>query len=320
MRLKVKSTALYVPPQVDTVVEIAALVGRSEEWIRSRTGVERRHRCEEPLEIFAARPALEALGDEKPDLLIYASATPRQLIPDTSVFVARELGLSNIACHSVHSTCLSFLVALHTAAAYISCGAYHKILIVSAEVTSRSLRLEEPESAALLGDGAAAALLVPTPREEQSALLAWRFKTFPEAADLAQFPGAGMRHHPNAKDTISEHNQFTMNGPRIYKFAIPHIKEVISVVLESSNLTINDIRFVIPHQASGRGLDAALSFCGVPVEKVINIIAEYGNCVAASIPMALAAVHSQGKLQRGDHILLVGTGAGLSVGAAILRW
>lgn len=319
MRMMVKTTAFHAPPRVEPAEEIAALVGRSAEWIRSRTGVNHRHRCEEPLEVLAARPALEALNGETPDLLIYASASPRQLIPDTSVFVARELGLSNIACHSVHATCLSFLVALHTAGAYISCGAYRKILIISSEISSVCRRFEEPESAALLGDGAAAALVVPTPQDEHSALLAWRFRTFPEASALAELPGGGTRHHPNAPDTIYAHNQFTMNGPRIYKFAIPRIRELISEVLADANLTMNDIRVVVPHQASGPGLQVVQLF-GIPIEKTINIVAEYGNCVAASIPMALAIAHSEGRLERGYPILIIGTGAGMSVGAAVLRW
>jgi 3-oxoacyl-[acyl-carrier-protein] synthase-3 len=319
MRMMVKATAFHAPPRVETAEEISALIGKSAEWIRMRTGVDRRHRCEEPLEVLAARPAREVLNGETPDLLIYASASPRQLIPDTSVFVARELGLGNISCHSVHATCLSFPVALHTAGAFISCGAYRKILIISSEISSVSRRLEEPESAALLGDGAAAALVVPTPHDEQSALLAWRFRTFPEASSLAELPGCGTRHHPNAPGTVYEHHQFTMNGPRIYKFAIPRIRELIREVLADANLTMNDIRIVVPHQASGPGLQLGKSY-GIPSEKTINVVAEYGNCVAASIPMALAIAHAEGRLERGYPILIIGTGAGMSIGAAVLRW
>lgn len=319
MRFMVQATSFYAPPRVETADQLSELIGKSAEWIRSRTGVERRRICEEPLEIFAARAAREVLAGETPDLLIYASASPRQLIPDTSVFVARELGISNLACHSIHATCLSFLVALHTAGAFIATGAYRKILIVSAEIASVGRRLNEPESASILGDGAASALVVPTPTDLQSRLLAWKFKTFPEAADLVELAGAGTRHHPNAASTVRSHNQFTMNGPRLYKFALPRAKELINQVLAESDLTMADIRVVVPHQASGPALQA-LKLCGVPNDKVINIVGEYGNCVAASIPMALAAAHREGRMKRGDAILIVGTGAGMSIGAAVLRW
>jgi len=319
MRLMIQKTAMYAPPRIETAEELAPLIGKSAEWIRSRTGVERRHICEEPLEVFAAHAAREALGGETPDLLIYASASPRQLIPDTSVFVARELGLVGLACHTVHATCLSFLVALHTAGAYLTSGSYRKILIVTAEISSGSRRLSEPESAAILGDGAGAALLALTPSDQHSALLAYQFVTFPEAADLAEFAGAGTRHHPNAHSTNKEHNTFTMKGPKIYRFAVSRVGALIDEVLASLNLNISDIHIVIPHQASGPGLEA-LGFCGIPKEKVVNIVSEYGNCIAASIPMALAVANQNGQLRRGDLVMLIGTGAGLSLGIAILRW
>lgn len=319
MRFMVQTTALYAPPRVQTAEEIGPLIGRSANWVQSRTGVERRHICEEPLEVFAAHAAREVLGGEAPDLLIYASPTPRQLIPDTSVFVARELGLSGIACQTIHATCLSFLTALHTAGAYVSSGAYRRVLIVSADIASIGRRFDQPESAAILGDGAAAALVVPTPPQQHSALLSWRFMTFPEAAGLVEIPGAGTRLHPNSPDTRPEHNQFTMNGPHLYKFSIPRVEAVVTDVLAAAGLTMADIRTVVPHQPSGPAL-AALRYCGIPSEKVINIVAEYGNCVAASIPMALAVAQKEGRLSRGDAVLLIGTGAGVSVGGAVLRW
>lgn len=319
MRFMVQSTALYAPPRVETADEVAKQVGTSVEWIRTRTGVERRHICEEPIEIFAARAAREALAGETPDLLIYASASPRQLIPDTSVFVARELGLANLACHSIHATCLSFLVALHSAGAFLTSGAYRKILIVSAEIASLGRRMSQPESASILGDGAAAALVVATPPDQNSCLLAWQFRTYPEAADLVEFAGGGTRHHPNAASTVRSHNEFSMNGPALYWFTVPRAKEVIEQVIADAGLTMDDIRVVVPHQASGPGINA-LSSCGVPSEKVVNVVGEYGNCVAASIPMALAIAHREGRLKRGEPVLIVGTGAGLSIGAAVIRW
>lgn len=319
MRLKFQQTAIHAPSRVETAEQLSPLIGKSADWIRSRTGVERRHICEEPLEVFAAHAARKVLGKEVPDLLIYASASPRQLIPDTSVFVARELGFDGIACYTIHATCLSFLVAVHTAGAFFLSGSYRKILIVSAEISSGSRRLSEPESAAILGDGAAAALLVPTPQGQHAALLAHRFSTFPEAAELAEFPGAGTRHHPNSHSTHMEHNTFTMEGPKIYRFAMRRIGAFIDEMLSSLGLTISDINLFVPHQASGPALDA-LGSCGIPKDKVINIVGEYGNCIAASIPMALALANQNGQLRRGDLVMLIGTGAGLSLGASILRW
>lgn len=320
MKIQITGLGLYLPPQVVNAEDVAEKINRSTEWVANRTGVLRRRYANEPNEVMAAKALQQALGDQRPDLLINAATTPCQLIPDTSVFIGKELDWDEIPSLSIHATCLSFLVALHHAAALIKAGAYKRIAIVSSEIASRSIDWNEPESAAILGDGAAAALVEATPDGEDSELLSYQMRTYPSGAKLAQFEAGGTHRPPEAPTTRPEHYLFHMNGPRIYRFAISRLPDVVNTVLNQAGISIDDLDLTVPHQASGPGIAGAINLLNLDPTKVVDVTAEYGNCIAASIPMALAHAHAQGRLQRGDKILLVGTGAGLSIAAAVLRW
>jgi 3-oxoacyl-[acyl-carrier-protein] synthase-3 len=320
LRVKVAATALYAPSRVETAAELGPRIGRSEEWILTRTGVRERRISEEPIEVMAARAALSALGSgPAPDLIVNASVSARQLLPDTSVYVQEQLGLEGIASYTVHASCLSFLVALHNVAALVATGAYRRVLVVSAERSSANRNLAEPESAALVGDGAAAAVLEPTPRDEASALLGWRMTTWPKGAGFTEVRGYGLRRPVNDPQTRPEDYLFSMDGPSVYRMARRRVLELVQELLADHGLQPGDVDWVVPHQASGPGLEL-LPRLGFPAERVVNIVGQYGNCVAASIPMALAHLASSGRVRRGDRVLLLGTGAGLGVAGALLRW
>ena len=320
-RVKIVSTGLYAPPKIQTAEELSKLIGRSKEWIISRTGVEERRIAEEPMDVIAARAAREALGSgPDPDCILNASTTPLQLIPDSSVFIQKELGLSGIPSWSTHATCLSFLVALMTASSLIQSKSYKRILIVSAETGTPWRNLKEPKSAALFGDGAAAVIVEPSPENEPSTILDWEMKTWPEGAELTEFRGAGTRRPPyQPGKSTPEDYYFTMKGLKVYRMARNRVKETFKTLFERNNITPKDIDWLIPHQASKHAIEAASEY-GFDLNKVINIVSQYGNCIAASIPMALATAHQKGMLKRGDLLLLGGTGAGLSVAFALIRW
>jgi len=318
MRIQISRVAKYAAPLIETAEDLAPRVGRSVDWIVQHTGVSRRHICTTSMEAQAAEAARAAIGNgPPPDLIVNASLTPRQLIPDTSVFIQRELGLSGVPSFSIHATCLSFLVALHNVSALVTAGAYKRVLVVSSEIGSVCRDFSEPESAVLIGDGAAAAIIEPA--TGPSAVLAYHMSTWSEGADLTELRGAGIHRHPNDPRTTPEDNLFHMNGLGIYKMARRRVAVVLKRLLEQAGMRQKDISVVVPHQASGPAV-AALRRYGFADEQVINIISEYGNCIAASIPMALAAAEEQGRLVRGQPVLLLGTGAGLSVGGAVLRW
>jgi 3-oxoacyl-[acyl-carrier-protein] synthase-3 len=320
LRVKVASTGFYAPPRIETASELAPRIGQTEDWVVSRTGVLERRIAEEPVEVMGARAARAALqSGGAPDLIINASTTLRQLIPDNSVFIQRELGLDGVPSYSVNATCLSFVVAFYNAAALVAAGAYRRVLVVSAEAGSFARNMCQPESAALIGDGAAAAVLEPTPADEASELVGYRMLTWPRGAELTELRGLGQRRYPNHAGSQPEDFLFSMDGPGIYRMARPKVHLLVKELLGDLGLTVDDIDWVVPHQASGPGLEL-LPRIGFTLDRIVNIVGKYGNCVAASIPMALASLGASGRVRRGDRVLLLGTGAGLSVAGAVLRW
>jgi 3-oxoacyl-[acyl-carrier-protein] synthase-3 len=320
LQSKIVSVGMAVPDEVQTSEELAPIINRNKDWILSRAGVARRHISAKSMDELGAEAAAEAIGKgPPPDLIINASVTPLQLIPDSSVFIAKELGYEGIPSFSIHATCLSFIVALKTAASMIAAGTYHRILIVSSETGTPWRNMKEPESAALFGDGAAAAVVEATPDGEESAILGWKMMTWPDGANLTEFRGAGTRHPPGYPETTPEDNLFHMEGPRVFRIARQRLAVVLKELSYETGLTIKDIDHVIPHQASGPALASAPAY-GIDADKLVNIIADYGNCIAASIPMALAVALDDDRIRRGDLLLLGGTGAGLSIGFLLMRW
>ncbi len=319
IRFRIARTALYAPPGVETASDLAPRLGRTPEWILARTGVERRHVAQESMAVMGARAAREALAGDVPDLILNVSLTPIQLIPDSSVFIQEELGLDGIPSFSLHATCLSFLVGLHTAGALIQTGAYKRILMVSSEQGSVCRDFSEPESASLIGDGAAAAILEPVLQGQEAGLLGFAMRTWPSGASYTELRGCGTRCHPNDPDTRPEDNLFQMRGPRVYRMAYQHADEVLDDCFAQAGMQRGDVDLVVPHQASGPMI-AAIPRFGFAEHKVVDIIGEYGNCIAASLPMALAHAQATGRLERGMTVLLYGTGAGLSMAAGILRF
>lgn len=273
----------------------------------------------------AAREALAEAGLEGRDLdlIINASGTPQQAIPDGACLLQRALGLgqSGIRCMSVHSTCLSFVSALEVAAAFIAIGRHRRILVVSTDVASAGLNFEEAESATLFGDLAAAAVIVPTPAGEASALHRMIFETHAEGADLTTIRGCGTERPPGADWTRPEDNLFAMDGPGVLKFAIKRLPTFIQRLVPPDD---PPLELVVPHQSSKTGMSVTARLferhAGVTGDKVVDILADYGNCVAASIPGALYTAIREGRLQRGDRFCLVGTGAGLSLAGMIATY
>ncbi len=317
--VSIVGTGMYAPEGVETAADLAPRIGKSERWIERRTGVLRRHISDEPMNVMAARAVRQALGDgPPPDLLLNASLTPLQLIPDSSVFILEELGLPGIASYSIHGTCLSFLLGLHTASCLVHSGAYKRIAVVSSEQGSVCRDFDQPESAALIGDGAGAAIVEASTRPEQG-ILGFAQQTFPDGAELTELRGCGTRHHPNDPTTTDKDNLFQMQGPGVYKMALRRVPPIIGGLLQEVGLRPQDIDVVVPHQPSGPGMKAYEKL-GFHTDQIVNIIGEYGNCIAASLPMALASAHRQGRIQRGDLVMMLGTGAGLSIAGMIIRW
>lgn len=323
LAVKIAGLGKYLPEKIVTSAELEKQLHIPAGWVEQTTGVcSRRYVSGETvtqMAAAAARDALRMAGLQPADLdaIIGASASVRQAIPCTAAFVQRELGAPDgkSACFDLNATCLGFVFALHTAAHLVAAGIHKNVLIFSSELASFSRNPNQWESAVLFGDGAAAAVITAAQPAETSAIQFARFATHSSGADLTQLVGGGTLHHPNDPATTPEMNMFDMDGPSVFKKAARLLPPFLDEFSRATGIKNSDYDQVIPHQASGHGLKLLTTRFGFGPERVFNHIHERGNCIAASIPLALTEAVEAGRIQRGHKILLLGTGAGLSIGA-----
>ena len=318
----------YLPERIVTSSELEEKYNLAPGWIETVAGVRQRRYADREttasMAAAAARQALDAAGLQAKDLdaIIGACTGPQQAIPCTAALVQAELGAPEgaSACFDVNATCLSFLFALHNAALLIANGAYQRVLIFSSEIASISLNPDEPESAVLFGDGAAAAVLTRSPARDSAALWHTRFATYSGGADLTRILGGGTLHHPNHPATTRQMNQFHMDGPAVFKKAARLVTPFLDQFFTELGWQRSDLQAIVPHQASGHAVRLVAARMGFAEERVFSNIALRGNCVAASIPLALSEAAQANFIQRGQRLLLLGSGAGLTLGAMALTY
>jgi 3-oxoacyl-[acyl-carrier-protein] synthase-3 len=326
--VKLAGLGWYLPERRVTNAELERSLGIPATWIERVSGVRERryvtHETTVSMGSAAARMALAEAGMHirEVDAIIGASTGPQQALPCTAAFVQRALDApeGRSACFDVNATCLSFLVALHTAAHFVAAGAYGSVLIVSSELSSRSLNPRERESAVLFGDAAAAAVVTHSGTDEASAIWHTQFCTHSSGAELTQIVGGGTLHHPNDETTVPEMNLFQMRGPAVFKMASLLSGPFIETFFDTLGWQKDQVDAVIPHQASRHALELLSARLGFTREQVVWKLAERGNCIAASLPLTLAEAVHEGRVQRGHRVLLVGTGAGLTLGAMALTY
>lgn len=326
--VKIAGLGWYLPEQIMTNEWFAAQLGVSASWIERATGVrERRYAAGETsadMAAAAARMALTNAGLTSDDLdaIVGASAAPQQAVPCTAALIQQALEARDggSVCWDVNATCLSFMFALQSAAHLIAAGVYRTILICSSEITSPSLNPKDRETRALFGDAAAAAVVTRSEPDDPSAIWHTQFATFSSGARLTEALGGGTLHHPADPATTREHNSFRMEGLAIFKFATRQSQPFLDRFFRTLGWERSTIDVVVPHQASRHAIDQLSERMGFRREQVYSNIATRGNCVGASIPLALAEAVAAGRIRRGDRVLLVGTGAGLTLGALALTF
>ena len=326
--VKIAGLGWYLPQRRVTSVELSERFGVPAGLIERTTGVvERRYADDETaagMGAAAARMALEHAGVRLGDIdaIIGASSAPQQCIPCTAALVQRELGApeGRSLCFDLNATCLSFLVALQTAAQYIAAGIYRTILIYSSEIASPSLNPREWESAALFGDAAAAAVLTRSAPGDSATIHHAQFATHSSGAEYTQCRGGGTLHHPNDPLTTPEMNMFQMNGIAVFRQAVRVMRPFLDEFFTVLEWPRDAVDTVVPHQASRHGVEQLSARMGFRDEQVFSNLPLRGNCVAASIPLALAEAVHGGRIRRNDRVVLLGTGAGLTVGALALTF
>ena len=327
--LALLGTGHALPSKVVTSAELDHQLNQRIGTVQRVGGVRQRyfaahHETAADLAAKAGRRALEAAGLtlDDVDCLVAASGTMDQGMPCNAALIHRELGLSAraIPAFDINASCLGFLAALDTLSWPIVAGRYKRVLVIAADIASCGLDWNKLESSAIFGDGAAAAVLGPC-TDGRSRLIAADLNTLSEGADLCRIPAGGSRYHPTRINrSFNELTKFRMDGKGVFKLAAAHLPAFVARLLERATLTRDQLDWIVPHQASQLALSHLSKRLGFAHDKVINIFAEHGNQVAASLPTALDIAIRDGRIQRGHRLLLLGAGAGISLGGVIMEY
>jgi 3-oxoacyl-[acyl-carrier-protein] synthase-3 len=297
--------------------ELAQTVDTTDQWIVERTGIRSRYVAGEgettaSLATEAARRALEHAGIDAGDikLIVLATATPDQTFPSSATKVQAALGINDCIAFDVHAVCTGFLYALSVADSMLRSGNLGKALVIGAETFSRILDWEDRGTCVLFGDGAGA--LVLSAEETESGILATRLHADGRHNDLLFVDGG-----PSTTGTVGK---LRMKGREVFRHAVINLADVLNEVLEAAGLTSADVDWVVPHQANARILDATAKKLGLPPGKVVVTVDEHANTSAASVPLAFDTAVKDGRIKRGDLVVLEAMGGGFTWGAAALRY
>jgi 3-oxoacyl-[acyl-carrier-protein] synthase-3 len=295
--------------------------------VQRRSGVRARYvetrRSAAALGAEAARHALARAGlaAEDVDCVVAASASMDQAMPCNAALVHRELGLgaSGIPAFDIGASCLGFLAAIDTLSWPLLAGRYRRVLIVAADIASCALDWTDLGASAIFGDGAAAAV-IGADEDSEARLLASAFATYSDGAHLCEIPAGGSRHHPSrvSGDYVAL-AQFRMDGPAVFRLVARQMPAFVDTLLQAAGVPRDEL-LLVPHQASHLAMRHITRALGIPRERLIDIYADHGNQVAASLPSALHVAICSGRLRRGDTALLLGSGAGVSLGGIVLRY
>lgn len=326
--IKILGISSYVPETVITNDDFTSFIETSDEWITTRTGIKTRH-CALDMPTWkigslAAEKAIEKSGilKDEIDLIICTTVTPDTLIPSTACYIQRELGMNGCMAFDINCACSGFVYAMDMAQKYLASDSVRNVLIVSAEELSKVVNYTDRASCVLFGDGAAAAVIGASESSFSSFLGAdGRGAEFLKSTSLHPVPNPffgikGVDPHIDEEDK----GYLFQDGKEVYKFAVSMMPQAVENVLEKAGLTVDDIDMIIPHQANIRIIQTAASKLGADMDKFYVNIEKYGNTSSASIPIALTEAVETGAVKRGDRLVLVGFGAGLTYGAVCMEY
>ncbi|TAG09516.1 MAG: ketoacyl-ACP synthase III [Verrucomicrobia bacterium] len=322
----IAGTGSYVPEKILTNEELAQMVDTSDEWIFTRTGIRERRIAADGeftshMATHAARRALEQAGMEASELelIIVATITPDTFTPATACYVQQALGSYKAVAFDISAACSGFLYAMKLAKRLISDGAFQNALIIGAEKLSAVTNWQDRSTCVLFGDGAGAAVLRPS-KPSEGAILATEMGTDGSLTHLLNIPGGAIACPTTAANVDQNLHTLTMLGKEVFKHAVNRMKDAAEKVITRAGLQPEDIACVIPHQANLRIIDAIADRLAVPNDRVFVNLDRYGNTSAAAVAIALDEAHRTGAFKRGDAIVMVVFGAGLTWAAAAVRW
>lgn len=314
----VRGVGAYLPKRVMTNEEITTIVDTSDEWITARTGIRQRHIAAEgentsDIATEAARDALDHAGLEADDvdLIVLATTTPDNTFPATATAVQANLGITRGAGFDVQAVCSGFVFALSTADALIKAGQANTVLVIGAETFSRLLDWDDRSTCVLFGDGGGAVVLQAGEGGEHDGVMAHEIRTDGRQKELLYVDGG-----PSTTQTVGH---VRMIGNQVFKHAVQNISSAVTDVLDRTGLKIDEIDWFVPHQANQRILQGVAKRLGLDEDRVVSTVALHGNTSAASIPLALHAAVSDGRIRSGQFVLIEAMGGGFSWGASLFR-
>lgn len=326
VRAKITALGTYVPPRLLTNDDLEKMVETSHEWIIERTGIRERHIAEKgvatsDLAVEAAKKALAERGLAAADMeaILVATVTPDMFFPSTACLVQHKLGAKGAWGFDLSAACSAFVYALQSGAQFIATGAHKKVLVIGADVMSSIIDYTDRATCVIFGDGAGAVVLEPA-EDDSVGLIDFLHEVDGSGGCSLYMPGGGSLH-PSTHETVDERMHYVhQDGQAVFKFAVRKQAEICEKILTRNGLKGSDIDVFIPHQANRRIITATAERLGLKPESVVINIDRYGNTTAGTIPLAMHTARQEGKLKKGNLVLLASVGAGFTIGATLLRW
>jgi 3-oxoacyl-[acyl-carrier-protein] synthase-3 len=326
IKAKITGVAGFVPPRIMTNDDLAKVVETNDEWIKTRTGI-RERRVADPgvasshLATEAARQLLAQTKTDpaKIDLIVLASVTPDMLFPATACLVQDRIRAKNAWGFDLSAACSGFAYALTVGAQFVGSGAHQKVLVIGADKMTSILNYDDRATCVLFGDGAGAVLLEPATGDSEG-ILDFEHDIDGSGGQFLYMPGGGSLNPPTAETVSKKMHYVHQEGSQVFKYAVRRMAELAAHMVERNGLKGEDIALIVPHQANLRIIRAMQERLGLPDEKVMVNIDRYANTTAGTIPLGLSDAVAEGRLKKGDLVLLMAVGAGYTTGSVLLRW
>ncbi len=326
-RVKISALGTYVPPRLLTNADLEKMVDTTNEWIMERVGIRERHLVDKgvgasDLAVAAVKNLLEShpFDLQEVDLIVVGTVTPDMMYPSTACLVQHKLGIANTWGFDVSAGCSGFLYALNTGVKFVESGQYKKVLVIGSDVNSSMTDFTDRAVCIIFGDGAGAVLLEPAEDQEGFGVIDHVAQIEGMGGQYLYMPGGGSLN-PASHETVDQKMHYIhQDGKNVFKYAVKKMSEMTERILAKNNLTGKDVDCFISHQANRRIITATADRLGMPMEKVIINIERFGNTTAGTIPIAMQTALDEGKLKKGDLLLVAAVGAGFTSGATLLRW
>jgi 3-oxoacyl-[acyl-carrier-protein] synthase-3 len=325
VRAKISALGTYVPPRLLTNADLEKMVDTNDKWIMERTGIRQRHIVDKgvatsDLALAAAKDALAQRGMSPSELeaIFIGTVTPDMLFPSTACLVQDKLGAKGAWGFDISAACSGFVYALQTGVKFVETGAHKKVLVIGADVMSSIIDYTDRATCVIFGDGAGAVLIEPA--DEGLGCIDFLHEVDGSGACYLNMPGGGSLN-PATHETVDKKMHFVhQDGGAVFKYAVRKMADSSETLLTRNGFKGSDVDLFVPHQANKRIITSAAERLGLSEDRIIINIDEFGNTTAATIPLALESARQQGRLKKGDLVLIAAVGAGFTVGATLLRW